>query len=71
MNVAIMLQMLVQIGVCAPVDFTGSDGTALTVLVCPVRHDKAPQGAPPADTAPPNDAVPPAPEAPPKEERAL
>ena len=59
MNVAIILAMLVQSGICAPVDFEGRDGNQLTVLVCPMMKQA---GAAPDDTAPPP---------PPKDERAL
>ncbi len=58
MNVSIILSLLVQIGVCAPVDFTAQSGGTLTVLVCPIA--RAAPAQPPAE-----------PETPPKEERAL
>lgn len=49
MNLGAVFAMLVQLGACAPVDFTGGDGSSLRVLVCPVRLAPAqPPAAPPA-----------------------
>lgn len=35
MNLAMMLAILVQSGMCADVPFTGRDGSTLHVIVCP------------------------------------
>jgi len=55
MNIAAILAMLVQAGLCAPVEFSGPDGAQLTVLVCPMLtqpKQSAPPIVPPADVGP-------------------
>jgi hypothetical protein len=64
MTIAMMLALLVQAGVCAPIDFTASDGSALTVVVCPIARQA------PADPQAPGDSQV-APVAPPTEDRTL
>ncbi len=53
MNLAAVFAALMQLGVCAPVQFAAPDGSKLTVLVCPIQ---APAGA--EDDAPEAPAVP-------------
>ncbi len=49
MNLGAVFLMLIQIGACAPVDFNGTDGTTLRVLVCPVKMAPAqPPAEPPS-----------------------
>jgi len=48
MNVASVLALLVQMGVCAPVQFSGPADSKLTVIVCPMMEqapaDEEPKG---------------------------
>ena len=37
MNLAAVFAALMQLGVCAPVQFAAPDGSKLTVLVCPIQ----------------------------------
>lgn len=53
MNLGAVFAVLIQIGACAPVDFSGTDGTTLRVLVCPVKMAPAQPAEPPA--APPGE----------------
>ena len=56
MNLGAVFAMLIQLGACAPVDFTGTDGTTLRVLVCPIRMAPSqPPASPPGEdmTKPP------------------
>lgn len=52
MNIGMMLALLVQAGACAPVPFQGSDGSTLTVLVCPQMHPAQPGKEPDAAPGP-------------------
>jgi hypothetical protein len=49
MNLAAILALLLNSGVCAKTDFHGSDGTTLRVVVCPMMEP----AEPPADGTPP------------------
>ena len=53
MNLAEVFAMLVQLGVCAPVQFNAPDQAVLTVLVCPFAQ--------PAEVAPSEEPAPAAP----------
>lgn len=54
MNLAEVFAMLVQLGVCAPVQFNAADQTKLTVLVCPFAQaaDAEPTEETPLPTPP-------------------
>ena len=62
MNVAMILAMLLNSGVCAKSDFHSPDGGTLRVVVCPIVAPSEP----PADEAPP--APPPEPKPEPKKD---
>ena len=51
MNLAAIFAALMQLGVCAPVQFAAPDGAKLTVLVCPIQTQAEPEGD--APVAPP------------------
>ena len=51
MNLAAVFAALVQLGVCAPVQFAAPDGGKLSVLVCPILTPEEPASDAPA--APP------------------
>jgi hypothetical protein len=38
MNLAALFALLIQTGACAPTEFHGSDGSTLSVLVCPMMN---------------------------------
>jgi hypothetical protein len=44
MNLAAVFAALIQLGVCAPVQFAAPDGSKLTVLVCPIQAPAEPAG---------------------------
>lgn len=52
MNLAAVFAALMQLGVCAPVQFAAPDGSKLTVLVCPIQAPAEPAGDVPV-TPPP------------------
>ena len=51
MNLAAVFAALLQLGVCAPVQFNAPDGSKLTVLVCPIQAPAEPGSE--APVAPP------------------
>lgn len=52
MNLVVIFAALVQLGVCAPVQFAAPDGGMLTVLVCPMQTAAEPGGDAPVVVPP-------------------
>ena len=49
MNLAALFALLLQSGACAPTDFQGTDGSKLTIMICPMLK---PAPAAPSEDAP-------------------
>jgi len=52
MNLAALFAMLLSSGLCSQSDFHGSDGSTLSVIVCPHLTPAAPSDAPAGEPAP-------------------
>jgi len=55
MNLAALFALLLQSGACAPTEFHGSDGSNLTIMICPMLKPApatTPEDAPAQEEAP-------------------